>query len=179
MEQLQRWIKYYYTIHLELSTNITNQKATGCDCCQVFDTLCCVVPLVTADHNNDKKVDISSDTIKSACNRNNKRYPFHRSMHCFLTVLLKRSQQQVSADTSNKASVSLNFKQVNAARYNEKNTDKRYKNHHSVLGGLADTGATPWGRGKSKRLLENANNYQDFKERTDDCMGCPARFFKP
>ena len=49
----------------------------------------------------------------------------------------------------------------------------------SVLGGLKDTGVTPLGKGKAKLLLEQKDNYQEYKDRCDNCTGCAVRLFKP
>lgn len=77
-------------------------------CAVLFHQLLHLIPMT-------KTVDISLDNIKSARDQTYTRFLFHRLLNALSSVLLNRSQKQVSANTSNKASVSLNFEQVNAA----------------------------------------------------------------
>ena len=130
-----------------------------------------------------KKIDINTDTIQSVRERNNKRYAFHETLGYISKDLLRmrtRGNTSTSDDATNAtdSNTAPQFKQKDAARYRPENASKRYKTDHAILGRLDDTGVTPIGRGKAKSSLERCANYDEYKDRADNCRGCPIRFHK-
>ena len=74
--------------------------------------------------------------------------------------------------------MALSYKRIEPSRFNPRGAHKRFKTDHSILGALDQTGVTPFGRGKTKTSLELQFNWEDYKNRNDNCTGCPVRHFK-
>ena len=122
-----------------------------------------------------KKVNVDTDTIQSVRERNNKRHAFHMSLNFLSDGLLAKAQREIEDEEV----VGGGDIVENLNRYNSQHAHKRYKTDHTVLGGLKDTGVTPFGKGKGKLSLEKKDNYQEYKNRCDNCTGCAMRIFKP
>ena len=130
-----------------------------------------------------KKVDVEYDTIQSVRERNNKRFPFHKSLNFLSKGLLSMRAQDEMDDGEpggdDNGTLSREQQAANSNRYNPDTAHRRYKVDHNILGGLSETGVTPFGKGKVKSSLEQQSNYQEYKDRVDNCTGCAMRFYKP
>ena len=89
-----------------------------------------------------KRVNVGTDTIQSIRERNNKRYNFHKSLNFLSHGLLVKAQKE----TEDEELVGGGDIVANLNRYNSQRAHKRYKVDRSVLGGLKDTGVTPFGK---------------------------------
>ena len=125
-----------------------------------------------------KKIDADVDTIQTICEQNNKRYAFHNTLNYLSNRLITESKKAIqSPDDSPCNNNNSDFIKRNAVRFNAANASKRFAVDHSVLGKLGETGATPFGRGKSKAAVEQHQNYADYKDRINTCVGVPARIY--
>jgi len=99
-----------------------------------------------------KKPDVLTDTIQTIRERNNKCLPFYKTL-TFLTQQLKRNAKKAKAAREINANVEEilgngddgNFLKKAAVRFTSVNASKRYEVDRSILGGLTEAGATPFG----------------------------------
>ena len=122
-----------------------------------------------------KKVNVDTDTIQSVRKRNNKQYAFHMSLNFLSDGLLATAQKEIEDEEL----VGGGDIVKNLNRYNSQHANKRYKTDCAVLGGLEDTGVTPFGKEKVKLSLKQKDNYQEYKNRCDNCACYTVRLFKP
>ena len=123
-----------------------------------------------------KKIDVNEDTIQSVRERNNKRHSFHRSLESLSRGLLKKKIPRQGDDMPGCSAVS--FEVQDPGVFDASNADTRCKVDHSIFGVAGETGVTPLGKGKVKSSLEQHSNYDDYKNRCNNCTGCPMRYYK-
>ena len=122
---------------------------------------------------------MDTDTIQSTRERNNQRIAFHQTLKWLSKHLLKMSKE-ATAGAGNEtgygdAASNELFLQKTAVRFNAANAETRFEVDHSIMGKLDTTGATPFGRGKVKKSIEENLNYDQYKERIGSCVGCPCK----
>ena len=123
-----------------------------------------------------KKPDVTTDTIKSVRDRNNKRFAFHESLRSVKDLFKKCANGRNAEETVDSASeAGSRPTRVPAARLTASNASTRHDINDSALERVGTTGATPFGRGKSKRSSQNLPGFSEYKHRCDNCLGVPIK----
>lgn len=123
-----------------------------------------------------KKPDVATDTIKTVRDRNNKRFAFHESLRSLKDLLKNAANRRNAEETVDCTNVASHRPtRVLAERWSEKNASTRHDINDSALERVGTTGATPFGRGKSKESSRNLPGFGVFKQRCDNCVGVPTK----
>ncbi|EJK62986.1 hypothetical protein THAOC_16382, partial [Thalassiosira oceanica] len=91
--------------------------------------------------------------------------------------LFKKCANRRNAEESVDSASEASFRptRVPAARLTASNASTRHDINDSVLERVGTTGATPFGRGKSKMSSQNLPGFSEYKHRCDNCLGVPIK----
>lgn len=124
-----------------------------------------------------KKPDVETDTIKHIRDRNNKHWPFHKSLSELSDRLLGMSQRALNGTAAQNSNNGVTeYTRESAVRFSRSNQNVRYEIDHSIMGPVDVTGATPISRGASKNPRRPGPEFESYKRRCIECVvGTPMR----
>ena len=119
-----------------------------------------------------KSADIDLDTIKHIRDRNNKHWPFYKSLGDTSNRLLKMSRtRSLQHGEDNNGNIrDSGYLRHQAVRFTEANKDTQYDIDHSIMGAVSTTTATPPGRGSRKDIKNPGHAHEAYKKQCVECV---------
>lgn len=123
-----------------------------------------------------KEPDVETDTIKHICDRNNKRWAFHKTLNALSEQRLLEKSKSRLVNGAEQNRDTEEYTQRPAARFTQHNQHVRYEVDHSIMGSVDVTGATPICRGATKNPWNQGIEFENYKRRCVECVvGTPIR----